>query len=111
MLLHPDSPYMQAEKTPVTEQEFLWAFSTVSARSLVLNNQSVSEMPDPNSVTMIVPLLDCLNHSREPNCVILPYHDKVSDQSWLMLQSIRPIAKNDQLTISYGNDLANTHLI
>jgi len=111
MVLHPESPYLQASEPPMTEEEFLWAFSTVSARSLVLNNENVAEMPDPNSVTMIMPLLDLINHSREPNCIILPYHDKVSDQSYVTLQSLKPIGKDEQLTISYGNDLANTHLI
>lgn len=79
----------------MTEEEFLWAFSTVSARSLVLNNESVTEMTDPNAVTMIIPLLDFINHSREPNCVILPYHDKLSNQSYATLQSIKPISKDE----------------
>ena len=68
-------------------------------------------MTDPNAVSMIVPLFDMINHCRTPNCVILPYHDTLSEQSFVTLQSIRPIAKDEQLTISYGNDLPNTHLI
>ena len=94
----------------MSEEEFLWAFSTVSARSLVLNNENVIEMPD-EAVTMIVPLLDMINHSLEPNCIVLPYHDKVSDTSFLTLQTLKPVSENEQLTICYGNDLPNTHLI
>ncbi len=68
----------------MSEDEFLWAFSTVSARSLVLNNENVNEIPD-EAVSMIVPLLDMVNHSPEPNCIFLPYHDKVSDTSYVTL--------------------------
>ena len=63
----------------MSEEEFLWAFSTVSARSLVLNNENVTEMTDPKAMSMIVPLFDMINHSREPNCIVLPLHDKLSD--------------------------------
>ena len=112
MMHHDSSPYKIAgEDAPMSEEEFLWAFSTVSARSLVLNNEHLSEMNDENAVTMILPLMDMVNHSPEPNCIMLPYHDKLSNKSFVVLQSIRPIAEGDQLTISYGNDLANTHLI
>lgn len=113
MIVHPESPYSNpaASQPPISEEEFLWAFSTVSARALVFNNEHVAEMNDPNAFTMIVPLFDMVNHSREPNCVVLPYHDKLSDQSFVSLQSLRDIGKDEQLTISYGNDLANTHLI
>ena len=58
-----------------------------------------------------LPLMDMVNHSPEPNCIMLPCHAKLSNKSFVVLQSIRPIAKDEQLTISYGNDLANTHLI
>ncbi len=84
MVQHPDSPYAQAAELPMSEEEFLWAFSTVSARSLVLNNENVSEIPD-EAVSMIVPLLDMVNHSPSPNCIFLPYHDKVSDTSYVTL--------------------------
>ena len=63
----------------MSEEEFLWAFSTVSARSLVLNNENMTEMNDPNAVSMIVPLLDMVNHSHDPNCIMLPFHDKLSE--------------------------------
>lgn len=113
MVTNPNSPYAQSDTSepPMSEEEFLWAFSTVSARSLVFNNEHETEMTDPNAVSMIVPLFDMLNHSREPNCIVVPFHDKLSEQSFVTLKSLRPIAKDEQLTISYGNDLANTHLI
>ena len=88
----------------------MWAFSIVSSRALVFNNQAMPDTKDPNSFLTIVPLLDFVNHSPEPNCIILPYHDKVSDQSYVILKSIRDIPENEQVTISYG-DLPNTHLI
>ena len=116
VVMHPESPYVtqlntENQEAPISEEEFLWALSTTSARSLVLNNENVTEMNDANAVSMIVPLMDMINHSETPNCIILPYHDKVDDQSYVTLQSIRPIEKGEQLTISYGSDMPNTHLI
>ena len=59
--------------------EFLWAFTTVGARSLVLNNEPYQLTTDPNSVYMLLPLLDFINHDPKPNVVALPYHDKVNN--------------------------------
>lgn len=75
-----------------------------------MGNECVTHMNDPNSVLMIVPLLDFINHDRDPNVIALPYHDKVSDVSYVTLQALKDIAAGDQLLMSYGN-IANTHLI
>ena len=88
----------------------MWAFSIVSSRALVFNNQAMPDTTDPKAFITIVPLLDFVNHSPEPNCIMLPYHDKVAGQSYVILKSIRDIPKDEQVTISYG-DLPNTHLI
>ena len=65
---------------------------------------------DPNAFITIVPLLDFVNHSHEPNCMAIPFHDKVDDQSYVILKATRDIEANEQVTMSYG-DLPNTHLI
>jgi len=57
---------------------------------------------DPNSVLMMMPLLDFLNHDPEPNVVVLPEHDRVNDQSYIYLKALRDIKKDEQLLISYG---------
>lgn len=88
--------------------EFLWAFSIVSSRHLVFNNQQSDD--DPNLVLMIMPLLDFINHSFDPNVVALPYHDRVNNESFVLLQALKDIEKDEQLCMSYGN-LSNTHLI
>lgn len=72
----------------------MWAFSTVSARSLVFNNTNTTELDD-NGVSMIVPLLDFVNHSHEPNCIVMPHHDKLTDSSYVMLNSLRTIEKGE----------------
>ena len=59
---------------------------------------------------MIVPLFDYLNHSQTPNCVAVPYYDKLYEESFVVLKAIRDVAKDEQLTLSYGN-LPNSHLI
>lgn len=44
MVLDPSSPYSQFSKDeslpPLSEEEFLWGFCTVSARTLVFNNEN-----------------------------------------------------------------------
>jgi hypothetical protein len=90
--------------------EFLWAFSIVGSRSLILNNTPMTPSLDPKQVIMILPLLDFINHSSEPNVVALPYHDRVNDNSYVVLQALREIQAGEQLYLSYGN-LANTHFV
>jgi hypothetical protein len=75
--------------------EFLWAFSIVGSRSLVLNNTPQPPTADPNAVLMILPILDFLNHSANPNVIATPYHDKVSHQSYVVLQALREIAAGE----------------
>ncbi len=93
-----ESPYREFsenKQAQVSYDEFLWAFSTISSRHLVLGNECVTHMHDPNAVLMIVPLLDFINHDPVPNVIALPYHDKVNDMSYVILNAIRDIAPGE----------------
>lgn len=59
---------------------------------------------------MIMPLLDYINHDPSPNVIARPHHDKVNDQSFVVIEALQDIEPGSQLLMSYGN-LANTHLI
>ena len=96
--------------SPINLNEFMWAFTIVSSRSLVFNNRVMPDTTDPNAFITIMPLIDFVNHSLEPNCMAIPYHDKVNDESFVILKAIKDIKPNEQVTINYG-DLPNTHLI
>jgi hypothetical protein len=50
---------------------------------------------DPNAPLIILPFLDYLNHSFEPNCVVVPDHDRVNNNSYVMLRSLRDIQKGE----------------
>ena len=65
---------------------------------------------DPNLVLMMMPLFDMLNHSSTPNVAIRPYQDRTESDSFLVLEALRDIKPNEQLTVSYGT-LSNMHLI
>ena len=65
---------------------------------------------DPNLVLMMMPLFDMLNHSATPNVAIRPYQDRTESDSFLVLEALRDIKPNEQLTVSYGT-LSNMHLI
>jgi len=34
---------------------------------------------------MMMPLLDMVNHSFDPNVIFVPYHDKLTDQSYVAM--------------------------
>jgi len=91
-----DSPYRKfsegtSQEAQVTIDEFLWAFSICTSRALPLNNLPFAQEEDPNAVLMILPLLDYINHSFEPNVVAAPAHDKINDESYVMLRALRDI--------------------
>jgi hypothetical protein len=69
MFNHKDSPYK--DKNSVTLEEFLWAFSIASSRHVVFNNEQTNN--DPNMLLILMPLLDYINHSFNPNVVIKPF--------------------------------------
>jgi hypothetical protein len=69
----------------------MWAFSIVTSRSLVFNNLPFMLEEDPNAVLMILPLLDYVNHSFDPNVIAVPAHDKINDESYVMLKALRDI--------------------
>jgi SET domain-containing protein len=100
------SPYTDANAIPYPE--FLWALNTVSSRHIVLHDHQMDS--DPNLLLMMMPLLDLLNHSPEPNVAIRPHVDRTEGESFLVLQALRDIQPDEQLTVSYGG-LSNMHLI
>ncbi len=79
-------------------------------------------MEDPNLQLLIMPLLDFINHTQlpknptsatdveGPNVRCMPYHDTVNNESFVLLEALKDIKKDDQLLMSYGR-LSNTHLI
>ena len=88
--------------------EFLWAFNIVSSRHVVMHEHEMDK--DPNLLLLMMPLLDMLNHSSDPNVAILPHRDTIQDQSFLILHALRDIKEDEQLTINYG-PLSNMHFI
>lgn len=42
-----------------------------------------------------MPFLDLLNHSFDPNVVMLPHEDKVANESFVLVQALRDIKKDE----------------
>lgn len=105
----PESPYAQHGGDPLPLDQFLWAFSVISSRHLTLNN-SATPSDDASLQLLVMPLLDFLNHSPDPNVVALPFHDKINNESFVLIQALRDIKKGEQLLMSYGA-LSNSHLL
>ena len=102
----PESPYAQHGGEPLPLDQFLWAFSVISSRHLTLNNNNSAD----DQHLLVMPLLDFLNHSPEPNVVALPFHDKINNESFVLIQALRDIKKGEQLLMNYG-PLSNSHLL
>ena len=85
------SPYQG--KASVSYEEFLWASNTVSARHVCLHEHEVEK--DANLLLMMLPLLDLLNHSNEPNVGLMPMYDQFEDRSFLILKALRDIEANE----------------
>ena len=68
------SPYKESAGL-MSYAEFLWAFNTVSSRHVVMHKHEMDK--DPNLLLLMMPLLDILNHSSDPNVAILPHRDTI----------------------------------
>lgn len=67
LIKHPSSPYVtqraeNSDAPSISLEEFLWAFSIVSSRHIVLDNTHSAAMDD-KAFMMLFPLLDLINHS------------------------------------------------
>jgi len=83
------------------EQDYLWAYQMAISRHIVFP-------VDVQDVYYVCPVIDLLNHSFEPNAVIVPnveFKEKCFEVS-----SIKDIKKHEQILVSYG-DLGNIDLI
>ena len=63
---------------------------------------------DENLRLILLPIIDLLNHSNEPNIGLRPMHDKVEDRGYVTITALRDIEADEQLTVSYGA-LSNIH--
>lgn len=75
------SPYQQAESIP--QEEFLWALNTVASRHLVLDGVPADD--DPNALFLLMPLLDLINHSANPNVALRAMQNSSTGESFVIL--------------------------
>jgi len=58
---------------------------------------------DMNSVVIVGPVVDWINHSFEPNCKILGTYYQHESESFVVVKAIKDIPKGEELTLNYGN--------
>jgi hypothetical protein len=58
---------------------------------------------DINSVAIMSPLVDMMNHSFDPNCRIEGIYYQHESESFVLVRAIKEITKNEELTINYGD--------
>lgn len=85
------SPYKDQKN--ISYEEFLWALNTVSSRHITMHGHLTEE--DPSLLLMMMPILDLMNHSLDPNVGIIPYHDKMDNMSFLEVRALKDIAPNE----------------
>jgi hypothetical protein len=61
----------------------------------------VAAAQERKSIRILVPLLDMVNHAPEPNAKLVIV-DPHKDQSWFVLEALRPIPAGKEITTSYG---------
>ncbi|WCJ33613.1 Rubisco methyltransferase family protein [Euphorbia peplus] len=78
-----------------------WAMSAVSTRAFRLYGE---KLPDgnPNTVPMMLPLIDMCNHSFSPNARILQEQDPRNSKMLIKVVAETPIKQEDPLLLNYG---------
>ena len=110
-----------AEKNSVDENELRWATWMIRSRrfttldmvddSFTNDNESFFNKIIPKKVEQIkgflLPLIDMANHAHEPNAAmkieVNKWTRKFDDTSSFALLALKPISKNEEITISYGD--------
>ncbi|KRX10358.1 hypothetical protein PPERSA_00838 [Pseudocohnilembus persalinus] len=94
---------LQEEKLFGIDYQYFMQLMSI-ARSM--NQNFIPEDPknfDLNSVVIMCPLIDMVNHEFKPNCKIEGRYYQHESDSYVVLRSIRDIKQGEQLTINYGN--------
>lgn len=83
-------------------------FKTIS----IVRSRSLNFLPHKpkqftkDTVTIVSPVVDLLNHSFNPNCQIEGFYNSFENDSFVEVKAINDIKKGEELTLNYG-DLSN----
>lgn len=58
---------------------------------------------DMNSVVILAPIVDMINHSFQPNCRLFGSYFQHESESFVVVKATKEIKKGEELTINYGN--------
>jgi hypothetical protein len=95
--------------TPVLESEYGWASSVLLSRATSGGAGRAAAAAAGGSAAppfTLVPVMDCINHSLEPNCEYT-YDPTAGD---FTVTSTRTVSQGEEMTISYG-PLSNARLL
>ncbi|EGR32441.1 SET domain protein [Ichthyophthirius multifiliis] len=83
-------------------QDFCNYMSIVRSRNL----NFLPEQPkhfDINSVVIMTPVVDWINHSFQPNCRVTGTYFEHENESYVCVKAIKDILPGEELTLNYGN--------
>eukprot|EP01022_Parablepharisma_sp_SALTPOND_P032131 TRINITY_DN82_c1_g1_i1.p1 TRINITY_DN82_c1_g1~~TRINITY_DN82_c1_g1_i1.p1 ORF type:complete len:393 (+),score=42.37 TRINITY_DN82_c1_g1_i1:497-1675(+) len=89
------------------EKEFSWALQMATSRHVIFPDELTAKK---EFEMFMCPIVDLLNHSFEPNAVVVPEFDVSLRSGCFCLRSLKKIEKDEQITISYG-DHSNLTLV
>ena len=109
-----------AEKNDVDEDELRWATWMIRSRRFttwdmvddpLAENESLMDKIIPKKIEQIrgflLPLIDMVNHAHEPNAemkiTVNKWTKKFDETSSFALRALKPISKDEELTIRYGD--------
>lgn len=58
---------------------------------------------DINSVVIMTPVVDWINHSFQPNCRVTGTYFEHENESYVCVKAIKDILPGEELTLNYGN--------
>ena len=75
----------------------------------IVRSRSLNFLPsDPknitkDTVTILCPCVDLINHSFDPNCQIEGHYNSFENDSFVEVRAVKDIQKGEELTLNYGN--------
>jgi hypothetical protein len=81
------------EGLEISKEEFFWAFNIVSSRHTIFGNDNTALKESPDHKCILTPLLDFVNHSFDPNCIIELETEEMKGKTmdFICLKAIKPI--------------------
>lgn len=74
------------------------------------NQNNINNSITKKEINLILPLINIINHSFNNNCDLIPTWDPINKVSFVIIKANKDINLDEELSISYGDNLSNYEL-